>query len=56
MSKIWAFDHVENKQTLYCKRNCIKNLCIFLKEQTKDAVDFESHEDAKVCFYFSKIV
>ena len=27
MSAIWGFDHIENKRTLYCGKDCIKKLC-----------------------------
>ena len=32
MSIIWAFDHIENKHSLYHWENCMKNLCFRKKE------------------------
>ena len=29
---IWAFDHMENKHTLYCGEDCMKKFYISLKE------------------------
>ena len=34
MSTIWAFDHIENKHTLYRGKDCMKNLC-------ESLIDFE---------------
>ena len=63
MSTIWAFDHIENKYTLYRKKDCMKKFCESLREHTKNIIDFEkkkmlpltkeelkSHQDAKVCY------
>ena len=63
MSAIWAFDHIENKHTLYRGKGCIKRFCSSLREHTKNIMDFEkknilpltkeelkSHQDAKVCY------
>ena len=27
MATIWAFDHIENKHTLYRGKDCMKNFC-----------------------------
>ena len=29
MSTIWAFDHIENKHTLYRGKDCVKKFCTF---------------------------
>ena len=63
MPAIWAFDHIENKHTLYRGKGCIKRFCSSLREHTKNIMDFEkknilpltkeelkSHQDAKVCY------
>ena len=63
MSQIWAFDHIENKHTLYCRKDCMKKFCEPLRGHTKNIIDFEeqklllltkeelkSHQNAKVCY------
>ena len=30
MSEIWGFDHIENKHTLYHRKDCLKKFCISL--------------------------
>ena len=67
MSTIWAFDHIENKHTLCCGKDCRKKFCTSLREHTKNIIDFEkkkmlpltkeklkSHQDAKVCYICGK--
>ena len=67
MSKIWAFDHTENKHTLYGGKDCMKNIFDSLREHAKIIVDFEkkkmlpltkeklkSHQDAKLCYICGK--
>ena len=64
MSTIWAFDHRENKHTLYRRK---EKFCESLREHAINIIDFEkkkmlpltkgelkSHQDAKVCYIFSK--
>ena len=61
MSTIWAFDHIKTKHTLYCRKDCMKKFCEFLREHAKNIIDFEkkkmlpltkeelkSHQDAKL--------
>ena len=61
MSKIWGFDHIEDKHTLYRRKVCRKKFCTSLREHAKSIIDFEkrkmlpltkeeskSHQDAKV--------
>ena len=60
-------DHIEEKHTLYCRKDCIKKFCTSLREHAKDIIDFEkkkilpltkeelkSHQDAKVCYICGK--
>ena len=60
MSTICAYDHLENKHTLYHERDCMKKFCESVRKQAKNATDFEkkkllaftkvvlkSHQDAK---------
>ena len=67
MSTIWAFDHIENKHTLYRGKDCTKKFFESLKENVKNIIDFEkkkllpftkenlkSHQDAKVCYICGK--
>ena len=35
MPTIWAFDHIENKNTSYRRKDCLKKFCEYLREQTK---------------------
>ena len=41
MSTIWGYVHIENKHTLYCGKDCMKNFCNSLREDTKNIIDFE---------------
>ena len=41
MSTIWAFDHIENKHTLYPGKYCMKKFWESLWEQRKNIIDFE---------------
>ena len=40
-STIWGFDHIEDKHTLYCGKNCMRKFCTSLREHTKKITDFE---------------
>ena len=40
MSIIWGFDHIENKHTLYCGKDCMEKFCDSLKENAKNIIDF----------------
>ena len=63
MSTIWAFDHIENKHTLYCGKGCMKKFWESLREHAKNIIDFEkkkmlpltkeelkSHQGARNCY------
>ena len=41
MSTIWAFDHIESKNTLHCEKDRMKNFCEPLREHAKNIIDFE---------------
>ena len=41
MPSIWAFDHIENKDTLYSGKDCMKKFCKFLREHAKNIINFE---------------
>ena len=41
MSTIWVFDHIENKDTLYRGKDCMKKFCTSLREHAKNIIDFE---------------
>ena len=41
MSTIWAFNHIENKHTLYRRKDCMKKFCESLREHVKHIIDFE---------------
>ena len=66
MSPIWAFDNIENKHTLSCEADCLKRLCISLREHATNVINFEekkmlsltnkklkSHQEAKDFIKFS---
>ena len=67
MSIIWKFDHIEDKDTSYRGKDCLKKVCINLSEYAKNIIDFEkkkmvmlvieelkSQQDAKVCYICGK--
>ena len=66
MSTMWAFDHIENKYTLYHRKDSIKKFCESLREHVKNILDFEkkkmlsldkelkSHQDAKYVIFVEK--
>ena len=41
MSTIWAFNHIENKHTLYCRKDGMKKFCESLRVHEKNIIDFE---------------
>ena len=41
ISRISAFDHIENKDTLYRGKDCMKNVCTSSRKHTKNIPDFE---------------
>ena len=58
----WAFNHIENKHSLYPGQDCVKKFCSSLKEHATNIISFEekkmlplttkelkSQQDAKVC-------
>ena len=48
MSKIWPFDHIENKHTLYRGKDCMKKFCTSLREHAKNIIDFGKKENVTV--------
>ena len=64
MTTIWAFDHIENKYTLYHGKDCKKTFYELLREHTKNIIDWKmlqltkkelkSYQDAKVCYIWGK--
>ena len=38
---ISAFNHIENKHSLHCRKDCVKMLCESLRENAKNMIDFE---------------
>ena len=41
MSTIWEFDLIENKYSLYYRKDCMKKFCESLREQAKNVIDLE---------------
>ena len=41
MSKIWAFDQIENRHTLYRGKDCMKKFFTSSREHAKNTTDFE---------------
>ena len=69
MSRIWAFDHIENKHTLYRGQDCMRKFCESSREHAKNVIDFKkknmlpitkeelnSHQDAKKRYICGKII
>ena len=67
MSIFWAFDHIENKHTLFHGKYCVKTFCESLREHAKNRIDLEkkkilpltkeelkSHQDSKVRYSCEK--
>ena len=67
MSTIWAFDHIENKHTLYSGEDCLKKFCTALRENATKLINFEKkrmlpltkkelklHQDATECYICGK--
>ena len=63
ISTFWGFNHIEDKQTLYRGKDCMKRFCESLREHAKGIIDFEKkkmlslirkelewQQDAKVCY------
>ena len=44
VSTIWAFDHIENKRTLYRGKDGMEKFCTSLREQAKNIIYFEKKE------------
>ena len=68
-STILAFDHIENKHTLYPGKDCKEQFCESLREHEKNIIDFEKkkmlpltkeelkpHQDVKVYYICGKII
>ena len=41
MSTVWGFDHVENKHTLYRRKDCMKKFCSSLRERMKNIINLQ---------------
>ena len=41
ISTIWEFDHIQNKHTLYCGKDCINMFCEILRKHAKNIIGFE---------------
>ena len=39
---------MENKHTLYCRKDCLKKFCESLREHVKNIVDFENKRNVNV--------
>ena len=44
MSTNWAFDHIENKHTLYRGEDCTRKFCESLREHAKYITAFEKEK------------
>ena len=67
MSTIWGFNHIENMDTLYRGKDCMKKFCDSLKEHANYTILFKnkkmlpltkeeliSYQEAKVCYISGK--
>ena len=48
MSTIWAFDYIENKHTLYSRKDYMKKFRTSLREHIKNIIDFEKEKNTTV--------
>ena len=48
MSIIWAFDNIENKHTLYHRKDCLKKFCTSLREHATNAINFEKKANVTI--------
>ena len=48
MSTIWVFNHIEDKNTLYRRKDCMKKFCESLRKHVKSMTDFEKKKNFKV--------
>ena len=44
MSTIWAFDHIEDKHTLHCRKDYMKKFYSYFREHVKNIFDFEKRK------------
>ena len=56
MSRIWAFDHIEKKHTLYRGKDSMKKFCTSLRKHAKNIIDFEKKKNVTVNKRRSKII
>ena len=45
---IWAFDHIENKHTLYHGKDCMKKFCSSLREHALNIFNFENKKNITI--------
>ena len=48
ISTFWGFNHIEDKQTLYRGKDCMKRFCESLREHAKGIIDFEKKKNVIV--------
>ena len=48
MSTIWAFDHIENRNTLFRRKDCMKKFCECLTEHARNTIYFEQKTEVIV--------
>ena len=48
MSAIWGFNHIEDKHSLYRRKDCVKKLCESLREGAKSIIDFDMKKNFTV--------
>ena len=48
LSTIWGFDHIEDKSTLYCGNDFMKNFCKSLRKHVKSIIDFQKKKNVTV--------
>ena len=52
---MWAFNNIENKYSLYRGEDCMKKLCISLREMLLlIEKELKSHQDSTVCYICRK--
>ena len=48
MSAIWGFNNIEDKHSLYRRKDCVKKLCESLREGAKSIIDFDMKKNFTV--------
>ena len=56
MLTIWGFDYVEDKHTLFRRKDCMKKFCTPSREHAKNIIDFEKKRNDNITQRRIKII